>query len=117
VGRKLNGHGGIVHGGILSLLFDEAMGWAYECLRHEGGEEDDRIDRTSLATAVTANLTVDYRAPFPEGSDAVIRVRHYDSEGRKIYFAATLESKDGGVTYAEARSLFVIVSLDRLKKV
>ncbi|KAL3773183.1 hypothetical protein ACHAW5_009683 [Stephanodiscus triporus] len=112
VGTKLNGHDGIVHGGILSLLFDEAMGWAYECLRQEEEEEDDQIDRTSLATsAVTANLTVDYRAPFSEGSEAVIRVRHDDSEGRKIYFAATLESKDGGVTYAEARSVFVIPRL------
>ena len=25
-GGKLNGHGGIVHGGVLSLLFDEVMG-------------------------------------------------------------------------------------------
>ena len=26
LGTRLNGHGGIVHGGIISLLFDEAMG-------------------------------------------------------------------------------------------
>ena len=32
-GGKLNGHGGTVHGEVLSLLIDEAMGWAYECLR------------------------------------------------------------------------------------
>jgi hypothetical protein len=42
VGGKLNGHGGIVHGGVLSLLFDKAMGWAYECLRLRDGETPDQ---------------------------------------------------------------------------
>ncbi|KAL3817369.1 hypothetical protein ACHAXA_005004 [Cyclostephanos tholiformis] len=92
VGDKLNGHGGIVHGGILSLLFDEAMGWAYECLRHE---DDWLDDPSSPVTAVTANLTVDFRAPFVEGSEGVIRVYHDERKGRKIYFTAKLESKDG----------------------
>lgn len=32
LGSKLNGHAKIVHGGIISLLLDESMGWAYECL-------------------------------------------------------------------------------------
>ena len=44
--RKLNGHGGTVHGEVLSLLFNEAMGWAYECLRlHDW--DDDRINGTA----------------------------------------------------------------------
>ena len=50
-----------------------------------------------------------------EGSEGVIRVYFDERKGRKIHFTATLESKDGGVTYAEARSLFVLVGLDRLK--
>ena len=64
---------------------------------------------------MTANLTIDFRAPFVEGSEGVIRVYFDERKGRKIYFTTTLESKDGGVTYAEARSLFVLVGLDRLK--
>ena len=47
-GGKLNGHGGIMHGGLLSLLFDEAMGWAYECLRLRNCD-DDRINLTTAA--------------------------------------------------------------------
>jgi hypothetical protein len=43
---KLNGHGGIVHGRVLSLLFDEVMGWAYECLRlHDW--DNNRINGTT----------------------------------------------------------------------
>ena len=132
-GGKLNGHGEIVHGGVLSLLFDEAMGWACECLRlrDEDDGDDDVVDRSidgptttptppsaPTTAAVTANLTVDFRAPLPEGSEGVIRVYHHgERDGRKIRFTATLESVDGGVTYAEASSLFVIVRLDRLRKI
>ena len=47
-GRKLNGHGGIVHGGVLSLLFDKAMGWVYECLCLRDWD-DDRINGTTAA--------------------------------------------------------------------
>jgi len=110
LGSRLNGHGGIVHGGIISLLFDEAMGWAFECLQEQGGQQD-----SSAVTAVTANLTVDFRAPFWEGSEAVVRVYHDETKGRKIYFSATLESKDGSVVFAEAKSLFIILRSDQLK--
>ena len=64
VGGKLNNHGEIVHGGVLSLLFDAAMGWAYECLRLCSGDEN-RININSpsppvtTTAAVTANLTVE----------------------------------------------------------
>ncbi len=47
-GGKLNGQGGIVHGGVLSLLFDEAMGWAHECLRLRDWD-DDRINGMTAA--------------------------------------------------------------------
>jgi len=110
IGSRLNGHGGVVHGGIISLLFDEAMGWAYECLQ----EEDDK-DSTSTVMAVTANLTVDFRAPFMENSEAMIRVYHDETIGRKIYFSATLESNNGSVIFAEAKSLFVVVKSHQMK--
>ncbi|KAL7465831.1 hypothetical protein ACHAXS_006143, partial [Conticribra weissflogii] len=120
LGTKLNGHGGIVHGGIISLLFDEAMGWAHECLddrialrraRKNGGNESPPPPPTIV---VTANLVVDFRAPFREGSEAVVRVYHDGTEGRKIYFSAVLESLDGRVVFAEAKSLFVRVPLESI---
>lgn len=109
VGKKLNGHDGIIHGGIISLLFDEAMGWAYECL-----QQQDQIDSTGMII-VTANLTVNFRAPFLAGSEAVIRVYHNETKGRKFYFSSRLESNDGSVVFAEASSLFVLVRKDKLR--
>ena len=100
LGRALNGHEGIVHGGVTSLLFDEAMGWAYESLL---------MDDDPNAVAVTANLTIDFRAPLVEGSEGTVRVYHDGTAGRKLHFYARLESVDGSVLYSEARSVFVVI--------
>ena len=101
LGNKVNGHRGIVHGGIISLIFDDAMGWGYEALLMSDPALD---DGTKI---VTANLNIDYRAPLTEESRAAVRVYYVRSEGRKLYFRARLESHDGTILYAEATSLFV----------
>jgi len=106
LGTRLNGHGGVVHGGIISLLFDTALGFAYHiCLSGDNKN-----------IAVTANLKIDFRAPFREGSEAVVRVNLDRMEGRKIFFSANLESKDGLVVYAEATSLFIKVDRSKVVK-
>lgn len=106
LGTRLNGHGGVVHGGIISLLFDTALGFAYHiCLSGDNKN-----------IAVTANLKIDFRAPFREGSEAVVRVYLDRIEGRKIFFSANLESKDGSVLYAEATSLFIKVNRSKVVK-
>jgi hypothetical protein len=118
IGHRLNGHDKIVHGGILSLLIDEAMGWAsYESLEHHRGDID--ITFTPRNTLlVTANLNVDFRSPYLASSKAVLRV-FLDREmtsGRKMYLVARLESYDG-VVFAEAKSLFLCVPVEKMKGV
>lgn len=98
VGTRLNAHVGIVHGGIISLLFDTSLGYACANLI-EGYAKD--------AIALTANLKVDFRAPFPEKSGAVIRVYLDKVERSKLFLSAVLQDMDGSVTYAEAASLFI----------
>eukprot|EP00591_Stephanopyxis_turris_P007000 CAMPEP_0195525326 /NCGR_PEP_ID=MMETSP0794_2-20130614/25733_1 /TAXON_ID=515487 /ORGANISM="Stephanopyxis turris, Strain CCMP 815" /LENGTH=322 /DNA_ID=CAMNT_0040655769 /DNA_START=43 /DNA_END=1011 /DNA_ORIENTATION=+ len=117
LGGRLNGHGGIVHGGVISLIFDEAMGWANECLQAQDIElASNGADTIKPSTIiVTANLNVDFRAPLVEGSEAVVRVYHDGTDGRKVYFSATLESKDGTVLFAEAKGLFIRISSDKIK--
>jgi acyl-coenzyme A thioesterase PaaI-like protein len=94
LGDKLDGHLGVVHGGILALLFDDVMGFAFDALEIE--------------MAVTANLNIDFRAPVPANSRVVVRVCVSKQEGRKLYFSAQLTSLDSTVLYAEATSLYII---------
>jgi len=117
IGEKLNGHDGIVHGGIISLMLDDTFGWAYEAMCMNQGlfslySEEENGD---LPYVVTANLNVNYRAPLPAGSDVVIRVRHEKTDGRKIFYSARMESHDGSVLYSESTALFITVQKQYLK--
>ena len=93
LGSKLNGHPKIIHGGIIALLFDEAMGWARGVLLK--------------GMYVTANLNVDYRSPFTQDSEAVLRVFYQDGTKEKMTFRGVLE-RDGTV-FSEATGLLVRV--------
>lgn len=108
VGRRLDGHGGVVHGGIACLLFDDAMGWGFEALvlseRERRGE-----DGGDIPVVVTANLNVDFRHPLPADSDAVLRVYHDRTDRRKLFMSARLESRDGKVLNSKATSLFIVL--------
>lgn len=73
IGKNLNGHDGIVHGGIISLMIDGSLGWAFEAISLGKGSEYGNYD-SDFSMVVTANLTIDYRAPLPTGTDVVIRV-------------------------------------------
>jgi adenylylsulfate kinase len=93
-GNNLDGHPTVVHGGILSLIFDDICGFAYEAL--------------GVSHAVTANLHVDYRAPVPAGTEVRVAVQLDSREGRKIFWKAQMTSMDQEILYAEASSLYII---------
>ena len=97
VGSRLTSHAGVVHGGVISLLFDEACGWGYE------GAIGEKIP------AVTGNLVVDFRQPLRAGERFRIRVYHTRTEGRKVALRASLESVSGGVVYADATCLYIML--------
>eukprot|EP00547_Thalassionema_nitzschioides_P004325 CAMPEP_0194223580 /NCGR_PEP_ID=MMETSP0156-20130528/35485_1 /TAXON_ID=33649 /ORGANISM="Thalassionema nitzschioides, Strain L26-B" /LENGTH=135 /DNA_ID=CAMNT_0038954789 /DNA_START=213 /DNA_END=616 /DNA_ORIENTATION=- len=86
LGSQLDGHEGVIHGGILSLLFDDAMGFAFTAM--------------GIKVAFTANLNVDYRAPVLANSKVVIRVRLSKQEGRKLFFSAQMTNPDSSLLYA-----------------
>ena len=63
-GRHLTGHVGLVHGGMISLLFDEAIGWGYQHVaRNERSECGDgpnrgrtevgRVDESTMSASST----------------------------------------------------------------
>ena len=81
---------GMVHGGIVALLFDEILGAANVC---EG------------AGGFTGTLTVRYEAPTPLGSELELEGWVESIDGRKILSKGTI-SHDGTVT-ARAEGIFI----------
>lgn len=94
LGKNLDGHTGVIHGGILALLLDDLMGFAFHVM--------------GIPTAFTANLTIDYRTPVMANTHVVVRVKCERHEGRKLYFVAQVMSPDQTILYVEARSLYII---------
>lgn len=97
LGPSLNGHDGIVHGGIISLLVDDAMGFGYEALP---------IDPPKMA--VTANLNLNFRHPLSPDTRFIIQVFLQKREGRKIYLEVRVSSPDEAILYVEGTSLYIV---------
>ena len=89
--RAQQGWKGIVHGGILAALLDEAM---VKRVRMEG------------LTAVTASLEVRYRRPVPVDAEVVIEGRLESARSRVVRLRATICDEDG-TCYAEAEGTCV----------
>ena len=90
LGPAYEGGPGLAHGGILSLLFDHAMGQALFVAGH---------------SAMTVSLEVRYRAPTPLGVPLAVSATVDGRDGRKLFVAAQV-AVEGKVT-AEARGVFV----------
>lgn len=90
LGATYEGGPGLAHGGVLSLLFDHAMGQALFVAGH---------------SAMTVSLEVRYRAPTPLGALLAVSARVDGRDGRKLFVTAQIVL-DGRVT-AEARGVFV----------
>lgn len=90
LGPAYEGGPGLAHGGILSLLFDHAMGQALFNAGH---------------SAMTVSLDVRYRAPTPLGVPLAVSAKLDGRAGRKLFVVAQV-AVDGTVT-AEAHGVFV----------
>lgn len=93
VGRALCGHDGIVHGGLLATLLDEALA------------------RTAIVNlpdkvGVTANLALNYRAPTRADQFIVIRTSLIEAKGRKTIVKGRVEELNGALL-VEADATFV----------
>jgi acyl-coenzyme A thioesterase PaaI-like protein len=93
VDRDFEGLGGVVHGGILATVFDEAMAW---CLyRHR------------RMVYMTAKMEQRFRAPVPTGAPLLVEAWIDDaSTQRRVRVDATVASSSGEVL-AEGRGLFL----------
>lgn len=90
LGPPFEGGPGLVHGGVLSLLFDHAMGQALFVAGH---------------SAMTVSLEVRYQAPTPLGVPLAVSARVDGKDRRKLFVTAQVVAA-GRVT-ADARGVFV----------
>ena len=94
-GRHHQGPPGIVHGGLLATLVDEAMG----TVPHDG-----------RGVRVTSEMTVRYRRPTPIDTDLVCRAHINDAAARGFTVEATIVASDEpDVVLVEGRATYVLL--------
>ena len=96
LGPAFEGAPGRAHGGVISAILDETMGYVLPII----GE-----------IAYTANLTIDYIAPAPLGVEITVSARLRDRADRKLWIEAVGES--GGSVFVRAEALFLAVDLTK----
>ena len=130
-GSDLDGHQNIVHGGIIALIVDDVLGFGYfaillrehECRMMERNiysnnnnstQQEDTFDPNIVA--VTANLSINYRAPVPTNTTVVVEATivlddetaKSRRERNKFHWNVKVTSLDRATTYCQATSLYVI---------
>jgi acyl-coenzyme A thioesterase PaaI-like protein len=102
VGAEHQGAPGLIHGGLLALAFDEALGSVNWMLR---------------VPAVTGRLETDYLQPVPVGRTVYIRAWCEAVHGRKLYHRAEgrLDGPEGELV-ARSGALFVQVGIEHFTK-
>lgn len=92
----LNGYKNVAHGGVVSALLDETMGWAAT------------VFGKAHPMYVTGELTVKFLSPVPVGAEIEVRSRLVEDAGRLAYCEG--EIRCGGKVCARARGKFVPMS-------
>jgi acyl-coenzyme A thioesterase PaaI-like protein len=92
--RIHEGFTGIVHGGIITTVLDEAMGWAAYAQE---------------IWAVTGRLVVEFRAPVEVGVETIVSGTIEQDRGRALEIAGELRRRDDDRLLARATATFVRV--------
>ncbi|CCA75644.1 hypothetical protein PIIN_09635 [Serendipita indica DSM 11827] len=93
LGRSICGHDGIVHGGAIATMFDDAF------------------FRTGVMSfpakiGVTAWLRIEYKAPTRADQFVVFKTKVDKAEGRKVFLSGHMEDLEGNLL-VKAEALFV----------
>ena len=93
LGAEYQGGAGYLHGGIIALLLDEAMG---------------KLNRFYDVRAVTAELTVEYLRPVPVEEEITVEAEEVSREGRNLMHRGEIRNAAGKIL-ARGRGRFVAV--------
>lgn len=103
----VDGHPGLIHGGVTCALLDETMGLLI--MLH-----DNNLRGPGPRDALfTANLNVSYRAPIHTPGDYLVKMWLVKRQGRKWFSKGQITDKDGKV-YAEGDGLWVVAARTKL---
>lgn len=97
LGEEYQGGSGFLHGGIIALLLDEAMG---------------KAARFHSARAVTADLRIEYKKPIRVNTEIVVEGFVARRDGRQLYHEGEIRNEAGDLL-ARGEGRFVII--DRAK--
>ncbi|HEY2641471.1 MAG TPA: PaaI family thioesterase [Streptosporangiaceae bacterium] len=100
VGPVFEGGPGLVHGGIVALLIDHAMG----C-----------VAASADRPAMTVRLAIRYRRPTPLGVPLTVTAALDRIEGRKLHLSAVI--KAAGEVTAEADAIFLTLTSANMAEV
>jgi len=98
--REYQGSMGMLHGGIIALLLDEAMG---------------KVCKLSDERAVTAELSVRYLKPITVDEEILVEAFQVKRDGRQLYHEAEIRNADGMVL-AKGTGRFVVIDRTRSEK-
>lgn len=98
--KRFQGGPGVVHGGAAAAFFDDLMGFVM--IAHQ-------------RPAVTAKLEMNYLRPIPLGLTLRAEAWLAAQEGRK-FWAEAVGFDDQGISYVEARALFIPIGVDHFAK-
>src|SRR3954469_12935525 len=98
--REHSGYDGFVHGGIVTALLDETMGWA---IFHQG------------VWGVTGRLSVSFRRPVPVGEELTVSASVTKESRRGVEIHGEL-ANGAGQLLADADGLFLVMPEDRRRQ-
>lgn len=97
ISAEYQGSQGVVHGGIIALLLDEAMG---------------KVNRFSDVVAVTAELNIEYHRPVRVDEEIVVEARQVERDGRNLRHEGEIRNAAGKLL-ARGRGRFVVVDPEK----
>jgi len=100
LGERYQGAPGIVHGGIVAVVLDEALS---------------KLSKMYGVSAVTAELNVEYLRPVRVAEALSVEAHLERSEGRQMYYAGEIQDGKGRVL-ARARGRFVAVDPEKFAR-
>jgi uncharacterized protein (TIGR00369 family) len=97
LGAEYQGGANFIHGGIIAVVLDEAMG---------------KVNRFRGLRAVTAELTIEYLKPVPVDADLVVEAYEVEKKGRSVFHVGEIRDTSGRLL-ARGHGRFVDVSTAR----